>query len=167
MLETDDQLPSETVPFRVVQIIAGALVLGPLFFLGFAYLSIQGQPLGDPIIAYLGAGLAVAMLFSSLVASAVIRNQKVRQLQAGGTQLSNLDFFQVLQTQVTLRAAMLEFAAFFCGVGYITSHLWWSMATVLGLLVVMLVLFPTRSSFDAWVREQRELSGLDRGGGFS
>jgi hypothetical protein len=47
------------------------------------------------------------------------------------------------------------------------SQLWWSMATVLGLLVVMLVLFPTRSSFDAWVRDQRELSGLDRGGGFS
>lgn len=167
MLETDDRLPSETVPFKTVQIIAAALVLGPLFFLLIAFFSTRGQPPGDPTIAYIGAGLAVALLCGSLVASKIVGNATVRQLQAGGKQLSNLDFFQVLQTRVIVRAAMLEGAAFFCCIGYMMSQLWWSMATVLGLLAVMLVLFPTRSGFDAWVRDQRELSGLDRGGGFS
>jgi hypothetical protein len=167
VLETDDRLPSETVPFKTVQIIAAALVLGPLLFLIFAFFSTQGQAPGDPTVAYLGAGLAAALLCSSFVASTVIGSQKVRQLQAGGRQLSNLDFFQVLQTRVIVRAAMLEGAAFFCCIGYMMSQLWWSMATVLGLLAVMLFWFPTRSNFDAWVREQRELSGLNRGDGFS
>jgi hypothetical protein len=167
VLETDDQLPSETVPFKTVQIIAAALVLGPLFFLAIAFFSTRGQPPNDPTIAYIGAGLAVVLLCSSLVASMVVGKQKVRQLQAGGRQLSNMDFFEVLQTRVIVRAAMLEMAAFFNCIGYMTSQLWWSMATVLGLLAVMLLLFPTRSGFDSWVRDQRELSGLDRGGGFS
>jgi hypothetical protein len=167
VLETDDRLPSETVPFRTVQIIAAALVLGPLFFLFFAFFSTRGQPQGDQTLAYIGAGFAVVMVLGSLVASKVVGNQKVRQLQAGGTPLSNLDYFQVLQTRVVVRAAMLEMAAFFCCIGYMLSQLWWSMATVLGLLGVMLLLFPTRSGFDAWVRDQRELSALDRGGGFS
>lgn len=167
MLETDDQLPSETVPFKTVQIIAAALVLGPLFFLVIAFISTQGQPPGDPIVAYIGAGFAVILLCGSLVASKVVGTVKVRQLQAGGSQPSNMDFFQVLQTRVVIRAAMLEGAAFFNCIGYMISQLWWSMATVLGLLAVMLILFPTRSGFDAWVRDQRELSGLDRGGGFS
>jgi hypothetical protein len=167
VLETDDRLPSETVPFRTVQIIAAALVLGPLFFLLFAFFSTRGQPQGDQTLAYIGAGFAVVMVLSSLVASKVVGNQKVRQLQARGTPLSNLDYFQVLQTRVVVRAAMLEMAAFFCCIGYMLSQLWWSMATVLGLLGVMLLLFPTRSGFDACVRDQRELSALDRGGGFS
>jgi hypothetical protein len=167
VLQTDDQLPSETVPFKTVQIVAAALVLGPLLFLLFAFFSTRGQPLGDPIVAYIGAGFAVVAVCGSLVASKVVGTVKVRQLQAGGSQPSNVDFFQVLQTRVTVRAAILEMAAFFNCIGYMTSQLWWSMATVLGLLAVMLILFPTRSGFDSWVRDQRELSGLDRGGGFS
>jgi len=167
VLETDDRLPSETVPFKTVQIIAAALVLGPLFFLVIAFVSTQGQPPNDPTIAYIGAGFAVVLLCGSLVASKVVGNAKVRELQAGGKPLSNLDYFQVLQTRVIVRAAMLEGAAFFNCIGYMISQLWWSMATVLGLLAVMLILFPTRSGFDAWVRDQRELSGLDRGSGFS
>jgi hypothetical protein len=165
VLENDDQLPSETVPFKTVQIIAAALVLGPLFFLVIAFLSTQGQPPGDPIVAYIGAGFAVVAVCGSLVASKIVGTVKVRQLQAGGSQPSNMDFFQVLQTRVIVRAAILEMAAFFNCIGYMTSRLWWSMATVLGLLAVMLILFPMRSGFDSWVRYQRELSGLDRGGG--
>jgi hypothetical protein len=167
VLENDDQLPSETVPFKTVQIIAAALVLGPLFFLGVAFTSVQGQPPGDPMLGYIGVGLGVVLLCGSLVASKVVGTVKVRQLQAGGSQPSNMDFFQVLQTRVIVRAAMLEMAAFFNCIAYMTGRLWWSLATVLGLLAVMLLLFPMRSGFDRWVRDCRELSGLDRGGGFS
>ena len=62
---------------------------------------------------------------------------------------------------------MLEGAAFFCCIAYMMSQFWWSMATVLALLVVMLRLVSHEGQFRRWVREQRELSGLDRGDGFS
>ncbi len=150
-----------------MQIIAAALMLGALFFLLIAFFTTRGQPAGDPTIAYLAVGLAVALLCGSLVASTIVANQKLRQPQAGGKQLSNLDFFQVLQTRVILRAAMLEGAAFFCFIAYMTSQLWWSIATVLGLLVGDARLLSHAVEFDAWVRDQRELCGLDRGGGFS
>lgn len=161
MLEPNERLPSETVPFGTVQIIAGALILGPLGFGAMSYFLTRGQKPGDPTLAYLTAGFAVIAIFASLVASTISGNQKLRMLRADGGDISSADLFAVFQTRVIVRASMLEGAALFCCIGYMTSRLWWSLGTVLVLIGMMLVLFPTRGGFDQWAHDQRELRTLD------
>jgi hypothetical protein len=72
-----------------------------------------------------------------------------------------MQLFGVFNTRVIIRAALLEGGAFFCCIIYMSSQLWWTLATALGLLAVMAIFFPTRGRFDDWVREERELRAFD------
>ena len=59
--EPDGRLPSETVPFRTLQIIAGALISGPLVFAAHRVRRLTpGQTARrSELLAYLAAGFAV------------------------------------------------------------------------------------------------------------
>jgi hypothetical protein len=159
--EQDDRLPSETVPFITAQIIAAALILGPLVFAGIAFVSVQGQPPGDPTLAFIGIGFSAIAIVLSLLVPTVAANQKLRLLRNAGNEISTADLFAVSQTRVIIRAALLEGAAFFCCIAYMVSRSWLALGAAFVLLVLMVVFFPTRGRFDDWVREQRELRALD------
>jgi hypothetical protein len=158
--EQDERRPSETVPFKTVQIVAGALIAGPLIFSGITYAIPQGQPPGDQFLAYFAIGFSLIALVVSPIASSVAGTQSLRRLESQGAGLSNLDFFGVLQTRVIVRSAVLEGAAFFCCIAYLSTRQWWTLGMVFMLLAVMAILFPTRGRFDNWVREQRENRSL-------
>jgi hypothetical protein len=161
MSERDERSPSETVPFRTVQIIAGALIVGPLIFAVIAFLSGQGQQPGDPTIGYIAILFSVIALFASFFLPTKVAKQNSASLGSQGTDLSMMQLFGVFNTQVIIRAALLEGGAFFCCVAYMSSRLWWTLAMALGLLSVIAIFFPTRGRFDDWVREQRELRAFD------
>jgi hypothetical protein len=161
MMEQDERRPSETVPFHVAQIIAVALIVGPLIFAGIAYALGQGQPPGLPLLAYMAAGFSAIALILSLIVPEIATRQALRQQGGAEAQLSDNDFFAALQTRVILRSAILDGAAFFDCVAYINTRLWWVLAIVLALLGVMALFFPTPGRFDNWVRLQRELRSLD------
>ena len=100
---------------------------------------------------------------------AVAIRQKLQELRARGSATGPvlaMDYFNVYQTRLIVRAALLESAAFFGGVAYIVSGAWWILATAIGLIAVIAPLFSHATSrFDDWVREQRELASLDQGAG--
>jgi hypothetical protein len=164
--EQDERRPSETVPFQTVpfqtvQIIAGALIVGPLLFAGIAFVAAQGQQPRNDILAYIAIGFAMIALVASPVVSTIAANQRLRQLESRGPELSLMDLFGVLGTRVIVRAAILEGAVFFCCIAYMVTALWWTLGTALLLLALMIPFFPTRGRFDDWVREQREIRSLD------
>jgi hypothetical protein len=160
-MESDGRLPSETVPFQTVQIIAAALIVGPLIFAGIAYGATIGQPPGDALLGYIAVGFSAMALVMSLVIPGVVISQKLRTLGGQGSGIPTAAFFAAYQTQVIVRSALLEGAAFFCCIAYMSTRLWWTLGTALVLLAVMAVFFPTRSRFDDWVRQQRELGAFD------
>ena len=154
----EEQRPSEMVPFQQTQIIAAALILGPLFFAGVAYVSSQNQQQpGDPMLAYVGAGVAVMAIIASMIAPTIVSRQQMEKLRAATSDNPIMPFFQLFQTLVIVRAAILEGAAFFCCIAYMSTRLLWALGAALVLLVIMGIFFPTRSRFDDWVRMQREL----------
>ncbi len=168
MSQTDERLPSEQVPFRTIQIVIGALMFGALLFAVIAYSVAQPPRAGNELLAYIAAGFAVLQLVMSLVVPAVAIRQKLQELRARGSATGPvlaMDYFNVYQTRLIVRAALLESAAFFGGVAYIVSGAWWILATAIGLIAVIGLFFPTTSRFDDWVREQRELASLDQGTG--
>jgi len=162
--QTEGQLPSEQVPFRTIQIVIGALMFGALVFAVIAYSVAQPPRAGNELLAYVAAGFAGLQLVMSLVVPAIAIRQKLQELQArssaSGSVLA-MDYFNVYQTRSIVRAALLESAAFFGGVAYIVSGVWWILATALALIAVIGIFFPTKSRFDEWVRGQRELASLD------
>jgi hypothetical protein len=159
--ESDGRLPSETVPFRTVQIIAAALILGPLVFAGIAFVANSGQRPGGELLGYIAIGFSALDLIMSLVIPKIVTNQKLRTLGGQGRDVTTTDLFAAYQIQVIVRSALLEAAAFFCCVIYMTTGLWWTLGTALALLLVMVFFFPTRGRFDDWVREQRELRSFE------
>ncbi len=161
----DGRLPSESVPFRTVQIIAGALILGPLLFMAIAVTSTWGQPPNDPTIGYVAAVFSAGVLVASFVVPPIVVSQSLAKLRGQGTEISTLDLFNVYQTRTIVRAALLESGAFFSLIAYMVTHLEWTLALAIGLLVAMGIFFPTPGRFDDWVREQRELRSLDHGAG--
>jgi hypothetical protein len=156
-------LPSESVPFKTVQIIAAALIFGPLLFAAIAITSVWGQPPNDPTIAYVAAFVFASMLVASVIIPPIVVGQNLAKLGGQATEISTLDLFNVYQTRTIVRAALLEGGAFFCIIAYMVTHLWWALAMAFGLLAAMVVFFPMRGRFDDWVREQRELRSLDQG----
>ena len=137
-------------------------MLGVLFFAAISFVTTRGQPAGDPMLGYLAVGFAVVALVASLTASTIVANQSLRTVETAGGQISTAKYFEILQTRVIIRAAILEGAAFFCLVAYMSTRLWWTFATALVLVAVMAFFFPTRGGFDNWVRDQRELGGFKR-----
>jgi hypothetical protein len=149
------------VEFSTAQVIAGALISGSLVFAAVAFVIGWGQPVGDPLLAYMAVGVSIIDLFASFVVPAIGTNQNLKTLGRQDGAVSTLDLFGVFQTRLIVRFALLEGAAFFCCIAYLSTRLWWSLATALVLIAMMAVVFPTRGRFDDWVRQQRELRSFD------
>ncbi len=165
MSEPDGRLPSESVPFKTVQIVAVALILGPLIFAAIVISGGWGQAPGDPTIGYIAGFFFASALITSLVLPTLIASQNLARLRSQKGQLTAMDFFGVYQTRTIIRAALLEGGAFFCLVANVVTHLWWTLAMAFALLAVIAIFFPTRGRFDDWVRDQRELGAFDSGTG--
>ena len=151
------------MPFKTVQIIAAALIFGPLLFAAIAITSTWGQPPNDPTIGYVAAVVSASVLIASFIIPPIVVGQNLAKLGGQAADISTLDLFNVYQTRTIVRAALLEGGAFFSVVAYMVTHFWWTLALAFGLLAAMLVVFPMRGRFDDWVREQRELRSLDQG----
>jgi hypothetical protein len=159
MSQSDGRLPSEEVPFKTVQIVVAALILGTLAFAVIALLT--AQPGNLDLVAYLAVGFSVVELVISFVAPQIATRQRMQELRQESSEIPTMALFGVYQTQAIIRGALLEGAAFFCCIAYMNTQLWWTLGTALGLMVILAILFPTRGRFDDWVREQRELRSLD------
>jgi hypothetical protein len=159
MAESDGRLPSETVPFQTVQIIVAALISGTLIFAVIAIFT--AQPGNLDLVAYLAVGFSAVELAISFVVPKIVTRKAMQELPSENGEIPAMALFGVYQTQAIIHGALLEGPAFFCCIAYMNTQLWWTLATALGLMAILAILFPTRGRFDDWVREQRELRSLD------
>lgn len=142
---------------RVAQIIWAALIMGVVCFTGVA-LIMKGEPQA-PMIAYLAAGFAAINIGVKFVVPGMIVRTQLQKLPAGSPEDLNARLFPIFQTRMIVGLALLEGAAFFNLIAYLTEKQIWTLGIV-GLLVLMMVMmFPTLNQFESWVDDiKRDLA---------
>ena len=149
---------------RTVQVIAGSIMAGMVFFGVVAFVISMGKEPGDPLIGYIAAGFTAvtaiaANIVPGILVQAMIRKQRSATEQDEPAQQSDSSagFYVVFQIKTIVEYALLEGAAFFCLVAYIVTVQLWTIAIAAAVLAKMAVAFPTRTRIDNWVQEQRHL----------
>jgi hypothetical protein len=148
---------------RVMQIIAGALILGSGIYLGIAVLvRAQGnaQPVPDPpLLTYISIGFAAMMIVAAWTFPAQLIRARLLVMRTQAT--TDDSFVAVYQIQLIIRLAQLEGAAFFGATAYLSEGSPLSLGASLLLIVLMLSQFPTTGRVERWVQSMRT---IDRDG---
>ena len=146
--------PPESVG-QTSQIIAGALIMGIVVFACVAFFVAKGEPAESPMLALMGAGMAVMMVVVRFVMSTVI----VNGAKAGLKEAADADVMTQLaglyQTKMIVGMAVLEGAALFSLMAYISEKQFWSYGVVAFLLGVMAISFPSQGQFESWAEEMK------------
>lgn len=158
---------------RTVQIVVAALTAGCILFMVVA-IAVAGSPKvpeAEPVITWLAAAVAVALVLSRLVVPAVIVARSRRKIQQGvfqspvgqsltasidsdSTDRRTAQLAQVFVSKTILGAAILEGGVFFLLIAYLVEHSPMSLMLA-GLLIVVLALhLPSCSQVESWIEEQ-------------
>lgn len=151
---------------RTMQIIVGALCFGVLSFLIVVLAIGAAKPQdqdSEPFLTYLAVGMAVgAVVVSIFLPSIILRSPQANTTNlvagdagpggANGRASENIGpIAQMYQTQLIIRCAILEGAAFFCLVSYMIEQQMLGLVAAVVLLFVMLANFPTPSRVESWI----------------
>ncbi len=144
----------------VMQIIAFALIQGVLIFLLIAVFITQGNQPQQGQLTIIGIAFAVLALVGQAFVRLQLEFSKVeKETYDPRSDEALLAFVPVYQTELIIKLALLEGAAFFNGVAYLLEINWWSLAAMGALLAVMCFSFPTRPRITRWIeRRTVELS---------
>jgi hypothetical protein len=154
MMEPNESQPTDiTAPLRAMQIVAGALMAGVVFF---GVIVIVNGSLNQPpkagILSFIGVGFAALMFVLHLIVPGIMA--KNVKLESTGT--SEVErWCGMYQTKMIIAFALLEGAAFLNLVACMSEHNWWSLAVAGGLVLIMAVQFPTRTRVEQWIETQR------------
>jgi hypothetical protein len=160
-MEPDDLTPR----IRVMQIIAGAIALGALFFLGIVIaLRLAGrapQPPKTPMLTYVAIVFTVMVLlpFTIVPDRVIVSGRKQiargdRQARAAGEETARLA--TLYQISMIIRLALLEGAALFQIIIFHLEGRQLSLVLALILAVGMVLLFPTQTRVESWIDKQQE-----------
>ena len=162
---------------RTMQIIAGALIAGVLMFGGVASFIVFGQaPAAQPggqqgagangsnVLVYLSSAKAALMVVLSFVVPNLVSSAGVKgvaKMAQDGTSTGPKELFGrllgVAQTRMIIAMALVEGAAFFCLISFISTKSIIPAAVVAGLLMVMAIHFPTKMKLANWLEDQQRL----------
>ena len=156
--------PKFEASVRTVQIIALALIMGVVTFLGGVLVATASRIDDSPeMITKIAAGFAFLMLVNYFVIPPIIIKAQLKQaIAAGMNQKQDDEKIQkccgIYQTQLIVGFALLEGAAFFNLVAMMLEHCVASIIVVTLLLLLMAAKFPTRDKVSFWVQDKlREL----------
>lgn len=146
---------------RNARIITAGMMSGIVVFAVIATALLLGKEPGEPLIGYLAAAFGLlALVVRFIVPERIVsaqRRQLCERLKDSPGDPSAEALGSMFQTKTVLENAVLEFAAFFALVACIvTGHLW-VLGVAAVMLIVMALLFPSRSQFEHWSRDQLEL----------
>ena len=151
---------------RVMQIIAGALMMGVITFLGVVLVITEGNVLGQGnpgIVTMIAAGFAGLIIVNHLVIPSIITKARLNQIKSQdsdgqNTELKVASLLGIYRMQLIITLAFLEGAAFFNLVSVMIEHHVISLIAAVVLLGLMAVRFPTRTKVSWWVQDRlREL----------
>jgi len=145
-----------------MQIIAAALMIGVISFLGvvlflvYAQQGGQGQMAGDlPIVSLVAIAMFVINTPLALFLPNQIAKSALKQMStSGGKEADIADLLNVRQTTMIIGLALLEGTAFCACIGFLLDADTGSLVVVGLCLLLMLALFPTRNRVRNWLDKQ-------------
>jgi hypothetical protein len=153
-----------TVRLRVMQIIAGALLFGLLTMTIIAIVLVaqNGGPLGDhkpdmpPLVTIVIAVMFVACLIARFVIVGPIVRSTVQRLAAtqhSGDAAGSDETALLVTRHVTLimSCALLEGAGLAAAIAYMIEGQEFALVLVLGAVIGLVALFPTRAGVRSWL----------------
>ena len=170
-------------PIRAIQIICGAISMGPLVFLLIVIFAIPpgaaGALAGPPVITY--AAIAFALIVMAVRAPLInmMVSRERKQIAQGlyrssdgrmaGDFIANTGdagrLFLVYQKRMIFGAAMLEGCTFFLIIAYLIERTPYALAGAILLLLALLAQIPTRANIERWIEEQYQLIEKERQAG--
>lgn len=166
MATSDRDIPLES-RVRVMQIITLALAMGIVSFMIVAIVirQQQGQPPATSMVTYLALGYAPIMLILQLSVPKMVsparkpasssRLEDLAQPAASG--LGDVGMLcNIYQTRLIVAAALLEGAAFFALVAYLTEGNILTLIVAVVMLGCILARFPTVSKVERWIEQERQ-----------
>ncbi len=135
---------SPEATLTATRIIALALMAGVLSTSGVVIFLVN-----NPVIPIQVKGNTVSQVMAALSA---INLLALAFLSSWGVSKQNTDpLHLVWQRRMVIRFALLEGTALLNAVAYIIERQWWSFGLLVGTLILMAVLFPTRSRFEHFI----------------
>lgn len=147
---------------RVMQIIAIALMMGVLSFLGIVLVVTKGEVFGQKgptLITSIAAVFAGMMVVAHVVVPSIIAKTHLRMLNGSDQTNSSPEnriasLVSVYQIRLIVGLALLEGAAFFNLVALMLGKHVLSTVMTAVLLCLMLLKFPTRTKVSWWVQDR-------------
>ena len=147
--------PDATKIGRISQIIAGALIMGVVMFGCVAFFVANGEPAKSPMVALIGVGMAaMAVMVRFIVPAIIVNGGKASLKEASDAEQTSL-LAGLYQTKMIVGMAVLEGAAFFNLIAYMTEKQFWSYGVVAFLVGVMAISFPSQGQFESWAEEMK------------
>tara|TARA_B100000029_G_scaffold58856_1_gene52991 strand:+ start:989 stop:1459 length:471 start_codon:yes stop_codon:yes gene_type:complete len=137
---------------RTMQIIAAALVLGPVLFAAVVLVTFQAASDALELLGKIGLGFAAVTIGMSVIVPGMIGKLK----ETSSTQ----QYLGVYQTRLIIKLALLESAAFINIVALQAEQSWWSLGAAGFVMILMIAGFPTASKIEFWMQAQKEMSSL-------
>jgi hypothetical protein len=160
---------------RVMQIVAGILLLGVLVFLSVVLFIVHvrnngagiGPPRDLPLLSLLAVLFFAVQAPLAFVVPGLQTRSSLRQIASGNWRLppgaSETAFstdasklLAVRQTTMIVGLALLEGAAFLACIAYLQEAQLYVLGVVLAAVVLMLVIFPTEGRIRSWLERQAD-----------
>jgi hypothetical protein len=120
-----------------------------------AFFAAKGEPAKSPMLALVGAGMAVmAVVVRFIVPTIIVNGAKARLKEASATDVM-AQLAGLYQTKMIVGMAILEGAAFVNLIAYMTEKQFWSYGIVAFLVGVMAISFPSQGQFEGWAEEMK------------
>jgi hypothetical protein len=164
-----DLSPTPDARLRTMRIVLGALCVGVVSMAAVMVWQRQAAPLPPPelpVVTFVALGFAAFMAVFSVAIPLFLQAAWRRQLRrqegpppTGATPALSSEeaWWARYQSRLILQAALLEGPAFFQLIAYRVEGLPVSLGVAAGLLICLLMLFPTRAGVERWVAAQRDL----------
>lgn len=169
--DTDqNNLNPDILPVQTAQIISGALIAGVLVFMAIVFTTgMAPDPPAGQLLSLIGVVMGISSIFGRIVILKVL-SVPPTSLNMDGVDTSELSdvnrralsLFGIYQTQMIIGLALLEGAAFFNCVAYMQEGNVWSLGVVGGLVVIMLLSFPTRARVAFWIENKLQYEDSER-----
>jgi hypothetical protein len=173
----DNLVPIERL--RVMQIIALALLLGVISFLGVALFLVMNRNPAQagqrpPILSYVAGGMLIMNACMAVMVPYFMTRAGLARLAAmpstGNVTQDRQTALQHLlglrQTGLIMALAMLEGAAFLGCIAFIVEGQWFVVGVVAVATVLMALRFPTHRGITSWLERQLSLLEEMRGRGY-
>ena len=133
------------------QLIASATMLGVIVLVFLASITGGHVKSASPILAYLAVAFAAQVTAFRLFIPGLFVNSQLKDLKHQGASSIAERLQELFQTRMIISLALLVGAALFNLIAYVINGQWFSLATIVFLLILMGMMFPTAHKFEKWV----------------